>query len=41
MNRNSGSENSALTFGGYDEQYFTGDLNWHRVSEPFFWSIDA
>mmetsp|Transcript_34856 Transcript_34856/g.84215 ORF Transcript_34856/g.84215 Transcript_34856/m.84215 type:complete len:430 (+) Transcript_34856:122-1411(+) len=30
-----------LTFGGYDESKFTGEISWVALSEPKYWQIDV
>ena len=32
-------DHSELTFGGYDESKFIGDIIWHPVADKLFWSI--
>ena len=41
MNRNKGSTGSRLSFGSIDDDLYEGEINWHPVSEPVFWSIEA
>jgi hypothetical protein len=41
MNRDPGSVGSRLSFGSIKENLYEGDLNWHRVSETIFWSVEA
>ena len=31
---------SELTFGGYDNTKFTGDITWHSVVDQLFWSLN-
>lgn len=41
MNRETNTTNSSITFGGYDSSLIEGDVNWHQVTDPLFWAIDA
>jgi len=41
MDRKGEQAESRLSFGGYDESLKTGDINWHYVTEPLFWTIDS
>ena len=41
MDRTARSLESKLIFGGIDHSLYDGELHWHSVSEPIFWSISA
>jgi len=34
------NEDGELTFGGYDDSKFTGEITWVKLSEPKYWKID-
>lgn len=36
-----GFDNSEILFGDYDENHFTGKINYHDVSEKGFWELKA
>lgn len=32
---------SELTIGGYDKKFFTGDINYHKITNKNFWLFKA
>ena len=35
------SRTSELTLGGWDNDHFEGDLNFHEVSDKYYWLLEA
>lgn len=41
FSRNDGSRTSELTLGGWDNDHFEGKLNFHDVTDKYYWLLDA
>lgn len=39
--RQDGSKSSELTLGGWDENHMEGDLHWHKVTDKYYWLLEA
>lgn len=41
FSRNDGSKTSELTLGGWDAEHFDGELNFHPVTDKYYWLLTA
>jgi hypothetical protein len=41
LSREAGKEKSKLILGGIDKSVYTGDINWHKVTDNYYWTVEA
>jgi cathepsin D len=41
LSRDSGKDESKLVLGGIDKSLYTGDINWHKITDKYYWTVKA
>jgi len=40
-NDEEGMDKSEFTLGGYNPDHVDGDINWHKVVDQYYWTVEA
>ena len=39
LSRKSGKSTSKLILGGIDKSAYTGGINWHKITDEYYWTV--